>query len=137
MNNTIAYFEHYPHYMAGDLNTTAHIDQDIFILLMTIAQDPDKQVDEWLDYEFDDTDELVINKDGGYALHLALFGDGGCNTDRIKHSKKVLKALKRSGYWADQWEEGSHGFALPGFEKQCIAAIAKIEAQIQEDTFDF
>jgi hypothetical protein len=136
----ITYLEHYPHYM-GTMNTTAKITEENFALLLTLVADQSKEAKELFEYEFEGFEEFLASprpKSGPYALEAAIEDhDTNAPDAAAKRVKQILRALSTKGYWAGYWEEGTHAFALPGFEKEAVSAIAKLEAQITEDTFIF
>jgi hypothetical protein len=136
----LTYIEYYPHYM-GTLRTTAQIALEDFILLTEIeaANEGD---DEPLDFYSDEALKNIKrnNKLGPYAFDSFISNDCEATGDPVKmraHVRKILKHLSTKGYWAGQWEEGSFAIALPNKTKEAAAAIARIEAQIEEDEFDF
>ena len=134
---TLTYFEHYPHYM-GTMDTKMSIDLDSMILASVVLGTKDEDDHENI-YEDISDGHNGLGDGSAYALATAIRGDNWPITaaGQKKHLDRVLKALATKGYWADMWEEGSHALAMPGKEKQAIHALALIEAQIEEDAFDF
>lgn len=138
----ITYLEHYPHYM-GTMNSTATIAEEDLVLLATLVADDSEEAKEVLhemNGEFDADGEGILNVKQGNpcAFEILLKGDYGQTPQRAaNHWKQVWKALRTKGYWVGQWEEGSYGLAAPGYERKAIAAIAHLEAEIAEDTFDW
>jgi hypothetical protein len=136
----ITYFEHYPHYM-GTINSTAKITDENFALLLTLVADEGEEARDLIENEFEENYlEFLLSRPqrGVYALAAALEDhDTSASGSCTKRVKQILRAFATKGYWVGYWEEGTHAFALPGYEKEAINAIAKLEAKIAEDTFDF
>lgn len=135
----ITYLEHYPHYM-GTMNTTVKFTDENFALLLALAGDNSEEAVELMDYEFEDLEEFFsrVGKDrrGPYALLAAIQDhDSPQKSASKKRIKQILHDLSTRGYWVDCWEEGSHAFALKGYEEQAINAIARLESRIAQDSF--
>lgn len=125
-DTVLHYFEHYPHYM-GTKNSSIEI---------TFAEL--KAANEYFgsdrDDETDFIEDLVNEKenDGETVYSFSeLFGDDWGHT-----WKDVLSALNKTGTWAGQWEEGSHGLSVNSL-KEAKAAVAMIETELTEDGDDF
>lgn len=130
----LTYIEHYPHYM-GTRNTKAQIELQDFVLLVLLGKEDEYEVD-------DGADEVLKNVKGSgpYAFTALLTNDHIARGNKAKmaaHLRRILKSFEKNGFYAAQWEEGSHAISLEGFEKKAMSAVARIEAQLAEDEFDF
>lgn len=146
----LIYLEHYPHYM-GTRNTTVEIDEINLALMATLACDSfDAREDllEELDFALciDACREVgsafkVLKKDGKYgpfALTSFVTADHSDKDATVRRFwTTVLKALKTKGFWAGVWEEGSYAICRADKRKEGLNALARIEARIAEDTFDW
>ena len=113
------YYEHYPHYM-GTKNSKFAVN----------ISDVDELHDLYLDQkkrELGDDEEpwyMIVSSWDNYA-----FGE------IIQEWPAVRKALETKGFWAGQWEEGSHAISMDSM-RDAANEVGKIEAQIKADEFD-
>lgn len=138
----LIYLEHYPHYM-GTRNTTVEIDEINLALMATLACDSFDAREDLLE-ELDALDGSafkVLKKDGKYgpfALTSFVTADHSDKDATVRRFwTTVLKALKTKGFWAGVWEEGSYAICRADKRKEGLNALARIEARIAEDTFDW
>lgn len=131
----IVYFEHYPHYAAGTIDTKVEITDENFALLLALVESDSEEGQDLVESEGNGTEDFFVTKPkrGPYAFEAAVF-DYGDGPQRVK---EILRAFKSKGYWAGEWEEGSFAFALEGFEEDAINALARIEARVARNSFDF
>lgn len=138
----LIYLEHYPHYM-GTRNTTVEIDEINLALMATLACDSFDAREDLLEElgALDGSAFKVLKKDGKYgpfALTSFVTADHSDKDATVRRFwTTVLKALKTKGFWAGVWEEGSYAICRADKRKEGLNALARIEARIAEDTFDW
>ncbi len=134
----ILYLEHYPHYSGNTTNSTAEISEENLMVLSLFAEDKEDLLS---DLEIDEVEEEALDAGEIGCAFFDLIKGGGYGEDKHLHAakywKRVWRALKTKGYWVDEWEEGSHGLALPEMKEEAVNAIARQEARISQDSFDW
>jgi hypothetical protein len=124
----------------GWVNTkSVPVKEDLLILLAAVASvdaDGDEDADEL--YDLLEEPELAKFEDKVYAFGSFITGDHQDTAKaRARYWKRVWKALDEKGFYADMWEEGSYAICRDGFKKQAVNAIARIEARVAADNWDF
>jgi hypothetical protein len=128
----ITYLLYYPHYM-GTISQQVKFNLDEFLLVAAAFKgEPEDE-----DYEYiDGLEERALNNPMNrpiYALTDIFYENF---TDPCgSNYRKLIKALATKGFWVHEWEEGTQAVALPGYEKDALAGMAKIEMQFREEEF--
>jgi len=119
---------------------TAQITELDFAMIVTLLS-TEKSYDDALELiENDEDEDCAVLKSNGTLFAFDSFITGEWQSrvkDRATYLKKVVKSLDKKGYFADMWEEGSYAICRDGFKKDAINAIARIEAQVDKDSWNF
>jgi hypothetical protein len=125
----------------GCVNTkSVPVKEDDLLLLSAIASvDPDGDEDTEELYDLlDEADELETIMDETYAFNSFISGDHLDTANaRSRYWKKVFKALDEKGFYASMWEEGSYAICRDGFKQKAVDAIARIEARVSAENWNF
>lgn len=133
----LTYLEYYPHYLGTitrEIEIPAEWVIDLFEGLKANNRDPDEELTGEMIEDVQDALEEKLG-DPLYAFGNIFYRDTYPNP--TFNYKKVMGELNEKGYWAGEWEEGSHALALPGKRKDALNALARIEAELTEDNFEF
>lgn len=144
---TVTYFEHYPHYAMGTMNTqfTMTIEEFVLLVLMRLeskalyeaaakmskgtkkAAMMSREAYDILEV-FDDLIEARIQETSSKTAYATLE-----TFETYKTVNGFINALAKKGYIVAEWEEGSFYFALNGFERVAKKELALMEAKIELD----
>lgn len=113
----ITYFEAFDGYDGKKVNKL-EIDDLTFAMMLALAVDAKKDVN---------TDDGLQDEMDAAKLPM-LFNEALTNFFNDQRPQAILRAFRKKGYWVDEGDDGSYGFAVDGMAEVLKKQIMKIEA---------